>query len=59
MRLGIEDDLDGFGLIGRLVHKTEIASIDGDSYRAKEARERAEKKAKDRKAKTKERGRKQ
>jgi DNA replication protein DnaC len=46
-------------LIGRLVHKTEIASIDGDSYRAKEARERAEKKAKDRKAKTKERGRKQ
>ena len=44
-------------LIDRLVHKAEIVSIDGESYRAKEAKERAEKKAKARRTK-KARGRK-
>ncbi len=35
-------------LIDRLVHKAEIAAIDGDSYRFKEAKERAARKAKTR-----------
>ena len=38
-------------LVDRLVHKAEIVQIEGESYRAKEARERAEQKAKARKAK--------
>jgi DNA replication protein DnaC len=37
-------------LIDRLVHRAEIITIEGDSYRFKEARERAAQKAKDRKA---------
>lgn len=37
-------------LVDRLVHKAEILSIDGESYRAKEARERAEARAKKRRA---------
>ena len=37
-------------LIDRLVHRAEIISIEGDSYRFKEARERAVQKAKARKA---------
>lgn len=37
-------------LIDRLVHRAEIISIEGDSYRFKEARERAADKAKTRKA---------
>jgi DNA replication protein DnaC len=36
-------------LVDRLVHRSEIIEIDGDSYRAKEARERATAKAKVRK----------
>ena len=35
-------------LVDRLVHRSEILSIDGNSYRLKEARERATQKAKDR-----------
>ena len=35
-------------LIDRLVHKAEIAAIDGESYRFKEAKERAALKAKTR-----------
>jgi DNA replication protein DnaC len=35
-------------MVDRLMHKAEVVSIEGDSYRAKEARERAEKKAKQR-----------
>ena len=37
-------------LIDRLVHRAEIIAIDGESYRLKEARERAAEKAKTRKA---------
>jgi DNA replication protein DnaC len=37
-------------LVDRLVHRAEIISIEGDSYRFKEARERAARKAKTRKA---------
>jgi DNA replication protein DnaC len=36
-------------LVDRLVHRSEIIEIDGESYRAKEARERAAAKAKSRK----------
>ena len=32
----------------RLMHNAEVVSIEGDSYRAKEARERAERKVKQR-----------
>ena len=39
-------------LVDRLVHKAEIVAIDGDSYRAKEAKERASRKAKARKLKS-------
>ena len=35
-------------LVDRLVHNSEIVVIDGDSYRAKEARERAEQRARKR-----------
>jgi DNA replication protein DnaC len=35
-------------LVDRLMHNAEIVSIEGDSYRAREARERAERKAKQR-----------
>jgi DNA replication protein DnaC len=35
-------------MVDRLMHNAEVVSIEGDSYRAKEARERAEKKAKQR-----------
>ncbi len=38
-------------LIDRLVHKAEIAVLDGDSYRLKEAKERAATSAKERAAK--------
>jgi len=38
-------------LIDRLVHRAEIINIEGESYRAKEARERAEQKARQRKSK--------
>ena len=31
-------------LVDRLVHKAEVISIEGDSYRLKEARERSEQK---------------
>jgi DNA replication protein DnaC len=40
-------------LIDRLVHKAEIVQIDGDSWRAKEAKERAERKTRDRSARRK------
>jgi DNA replication protein DnaC len=40
-------------LIDRLIHKAEIANIDGESYRLKEAKERAAKRAKERAAKRK------
>lgn len=40
-------------LIDRLIHKAEIANIDGESYRLKEAKERAAQRAKDRAAKRK------
>lgn len=40
-------------LVDRLVHKAEIVAIDGESYRAKEAKERADRKAKERKTKRK------
>lgn len=40
-------------LIDRLVHKAEIVQIKGESYRAKEARERAENKAKTRRSRKK------
>jgi len=39
-------------LVDRLLHKAEIIKIDGDSYRAKEASERAKEKAKARKKKS-------
>ena len=35
-------------MVDRLMHNAEIVSIEGESYRAKEARERAERKAKQR-----------
>ena len=35
-------------LVDRLVHRAEIVAIEGESYRAKEARERAEQRAKQR-----------
>lgn len=38
-------------LVDRLVHRAEIITIEGDSYRAKEARERNARKAKERRAK--------
>ena len=37
-------------LIDRLVHNAEIVAIDGDSYRLKDARERAEQRARRRRA---------
>ena len=37
-------------LVDRLVHRSEILSIDGDSYRLKEAKERAERRASQRSA---------
>lgn len=40
-------------LIDRLIHKAEIATIDAESYRLKEAKERAAQRAKDRAAKRK------
>ena len=40
-------------LIDRLIHKAEIANINGESYRLKEAKERAAQRAKDRAAKRK------
>jgi DNA replication protein DnaC len=43
-------------LVDRLVHKAEIVAIDDESYRAKEAKERAERKADERKTKRKRRG---
>ena len=38
-------------LVDRIVHRAEIVMVDGKSYRAKEARERAEQRAKERRAK--------
>jgi DNA replication protein DnaC len=35
-------------MVDRLMHNAEVVAIEGDSYRAKEARERAEQKAKQR-----------
>jgi DNA replication protein DnaC len=35
-------------LVDRLMHNAEIVSIEGESYRAREARERPERKAKQR-----------
>jgi len=40
-------------LVDRLVHKAEIIVIEGDSYRAKEAKERASRQASARQAKRK------
>ena len=40
-------------LVDRLVHNAEIIAIEGESYRLKEARERAESRAKERKARGK------
>ena len=37
-------------MVDRLMHNAEIVAIDGDSYRVKEARERAEQRAQQRKA---------
>ena len=37
-------------LVDRLVHRTELVTLEGDSYRLKEAKERAEQKAKKRSA---------
>lgn len=42
-------------IVDRVVHRVEIVKIDGDSYRQKEAMERAEQKAKERKEKAKKR----
>ena len=42
-------------IVDRVVHKVEIVKIDGESYRQKEALERAERKAKERKDRTKRR----
>jgi DNA replication protein DnaC len=38
-------------LVDRLVHRSEIIEIDGDSYRLKEAKERAAERAKSRRGK--------
>ena len=35
-------------MVDRLMHNAEVVSIEGDSYRAKEAKERAERKVKQR-----------
>jgi DNA replication protein DnaC len=43
-------------LVDRLVHRAEIVKIAGDSYRKKEAAERADQKAKERAAKARDRG---
>ena len=40
-------------LVDRLVHNAEIISIEGESYRLKEARERSEQRAQKRKKKAK------
>jgi len=40
-------------LVDRLVHRAEVVAIQGESYRLKEAKERAERKAKDRAARRK------
>ena len=37
-------------LVDRLIHRTELVTLEGDSYRLKEAKERAEQKAKKRSA---------
>jgi hypothetical protein len=37
-------------LVDRLVHRAEVVAIEGESYRVKEARERAEQRAKKRSA---------
>jgi DNA replication protein DnaC len=42
-------------IVDRVVHKVEIVKIDGESYRQKEALERAERKAKERKERAKKR----
>lgn len=42
-------------IVDRVVHKVEIVKIDGESYRQKEAMERAERKAKERKQRNKQR----
>ena len=42
-------------IVDRVVHKVEIVKIDGESYRQKEAMERAERKAKERKDRAKKR----
>jgi DNA replication protein DnaC len=42
-------------IVDRVVHKVEIVKVDGESYRQKEAMERAEQKAKERKARSKQR----
>lgn len=42
-------------IVDRVVHKAELVSIDGESYRQKEALERAEQKAKERKERAKKR----
>jgi DNA replication protein DnaC len=42
-------------IVDRVVHKVEIVKIDGESYRQKEALERAERKAQERKSRTKQR----
>lgn len=42
-------------IVDRLVHKVEIVKIDGESYRQKEAMERAEQKSKERKEREKQR----
>lgn len=42
-------------IVDRIVHKVEIVKVDGESYRQREALERAERKAKERKARAKQR----
>ncbi|MFN6192272.1 MAG: hypothetical protein ACK5BN_00425 [Planctomycetota bacterium] len=42
-------------MVDRVVHKVEIVKVDGESYRQKEAMERAEQKARERKARSKQR----
>jgi hypothetical protein len=42
-------------LIDRLIHKSEIVKIDGESYRLKEAREREKARARQRRTKEKKR----
>src|SRR5690606_13693557 len=43
-------------IVDRVVHKAEIVKIDGESYRQKEAMERAERRAKERKERARKRG---